>query len=286
MELLMVTGLSGAGKSQAVNCLEDIGYYCIDNIPPRLMADFIQLVSKSPGQLEKVAFVVDIRGGLFFDDLRETLQELRRSGVEMRILFIEASDAVLIRRYKETRRTHPLDRDGDVAKAIRTEREKLAYVRDAADIVIDSSGFKVAELYEEIKRLLLPGEESAQLSVTVESFGYKFGVPQEADWVLDVRFIPNPYYVPSLKNLTGRSKKIREYVLRFPESSAFADEVAGGVVRLAPHYIKQGKYHLCLALGCTGGRHRSVVMADEIAARLRAAGISANIIHRELESRK
>ena len=286
MELLMVTGLSGAGKSQVVNCLEDIGYYCVDNIPPRLMMDFISLAAKSGGQPEKAAFVVDVRGGLFFDELRGCLQEMEQSDIPIRILFIEASDSVLLRRYKETRRSHPLEKNGDVIRAIREEREKLSFVREHADIIIDSSSYKAADLYEEVKRLLLSEEERSSFSVTVQSFGYKYGVPQEADWVVDVRFLPNPFYVASLKKLTGKIKKVRDYVLRFEGSASFLEQISSAIVSLAPEYEKQGKYHLHLAVGCTGGRHRSVVIASELADILWEKGLRVNQTHRELENRK
>lgn len=278
MELIIVTGLSGAGKSHAIHCMEDLGYYCIDNIPPVLMDDFVTLAGNN---FNKVAFVVDIRGGLFFDDLKTGLDELEAQGITYRIMYLDASDAALVRRFKETRRNHPLAPDGDIMSGIAREREKLSALKSRADYVIDTSDIKVAKLNSEIKRILNT-EDKETFSLMIESFGFKNGMPEEADWVLDARFLPNPFYVPSLKNLTGKNKKIRDYVLGCPEAPKFAGRVTGLILDLIQSYIREGKYHLTIAVGCTGGRHRSVVMANEIARRLEENGRHCIVKHRDI----
>ena len=279
MELLIVTGLSGAGKSHAANCLEDLGFYCVDNMPPRLMTDFLRL-AEDKGEFEKVAFITDIRGRYFFGDLNEALDELTRTGRSYKIIFLEASTPVIVRRYKETRRAHPMAPQGDIEAGIEKERERLADVKRRASVVIDTSDLKVAQLNAVIKRYL-SAEDKDSFTLSIMSFGYKHGMPDEADWVLDVRFLPNPYYVPTLKALTGKNKKVRDYVLANPEARKFASRVTGLILDLIPYYIKEGKYHLTVAFGCTGGRHRSVVIADTVAERLEEIGRIATVKHRD-----
>ena len=279
MDLIIVTGLSGAGKSQAVHCLEDLGYYCVDNMPPRLLKTFIELAEEN-GSFEKAAFVMDIRGGQFFDDLSDGLLELDEAGIPYKMMFLDASTQVILRRYKETRRSHPMAPDGDIQAGIEREREKLADLKSKATFVLDTSSLKTAELNASIKRLL--GKEALDsFTLTVMSFGFKHGMAMEADWVFDVRFLPNPFYVPSLKGLTGRNKKVKDYVLSSPEAEKFAGRITGLVMDLIPSYIREGKYDLTLAIGCTGGRHRSVVMAEEIARRLEENGRHAILKHRD-----
>ena len=279
MELIIVTGLSGAGKSHAVNCLEDIGYYCVDNMPPKLMNEFIRL-AQDRGEFSKVAFVTDIRGGQFFDELEESLADLDADGINYKIMFLEASTPEIVRRYKETRRAHPLAPDGNIQAGIEKERKKLAHVREMASFVIDTTDFNTARLNSAIKNLL-GAEDKDSFSLTVMSFGFKNGMPQEADWVFDVRFLPNPFYVPRLKVLTGRNNKVKDYVLASDEAVKFAGRITGLVLDLIPSYIREGKYHLTIAIGCTGGRHRSVVMAEEIARRLIENGRRPVVMHRD-----
>ncbi len=281
MEVIIITGLSGAGKSQAVHCMEDLGYYCIDNMPPRLMGEFLSLAEVSTSGIDKAAFVVDIRQRGFFEDLKECLENFRRSGTEYKIMFLEASDRVLIRRYKETRRAHPLDK-ASVQQGIASERERLAQIREQASFIIDTSNFKTADLNEEIKQLLNPGEREDSFTLTVESFGYKHGVPQDVDWVLDARFLPNPFYLKSLKKLTGNNLKVREYVMRSPGAKDFVGRVVGLALDTIPGYIKEGKYSLVIAIGCTGGQHRSVACANELADHFRELGKHVVVIHRDL----
>ena len=281
MEVIIITGLSGAGKSQAVNCMEDLGYYCIDNMPPRLIREFISLVESGTSGIDKAAFVVDIRQGSFFEDLKEALDNLKKSGTDYRILFLEASDRVLLRRYQETRRSHPMDKTS-IQKGIQSDREKLAEIRKQASFIIDTSNFKTADLNAEIKQRLNPGEREENFTITVESFGFKHGVPQEADWVLDARFLPNPFYLNSLKKLTGNNRKVRDYVMKSPLAKNFVGRIVGLTVDTIPGYIKEGKYSLVIAIGCTGGQHRSVACANEIADHFRELGKHVVVIHRDL----
>lgn len=281
MEVVIVTGLSGAGKSQAVNCLEDLSYYCIDNMPPLLIRSFISLALGQDRAIDKAAFVIDIRGGEFFDDVKPCLKELKDRGVDYKILFLEASDEVLIRRFNETRRKHPLSEGGEAVTGIIKERTILEELRSIADFVIDTSNMKAAKLREEIKNIFYGGEE-AEFTINILSFGYKHGIPLEADMVLDMRFIPNPFYVPSLKKLTGNSKKIQEYVLKFPESQKFIKDVGEMIRGMISGYVREGKYHLNLAFGCTGGQHRSVTMANYFAKKFKAEGLIITIEHRDL----
>ncbi|MBQ2868219.1 MAG: RNase adapter RapZ [Firmicutes bacterium] len=286
MEILIVTGLSGAGKSQAIHFIEDMEYYCIDNMPPALIRDFVNLAKQDKMSIQKAAFVVDIRGGEFFGDLKTVLEEMRNSGTEYQLLFLEASDEVLVRRYKETRRTHPLSKTGSIREGIEAERNKLAHIRKEATYVIDTSNMKAAHLNRELKAVLMGEESQENFTITVESFGFKHGMPPEADWVFDVRFIPNPYYLASMKKLTGNSKKVQDYVLKFPESQAFVKQVHSLINELIPHYIREGKYNLVLAFGCTGGQHRSVTMANKFAELFQEEGKRVVLIHRNLAVKK
>jgi UPF0042 nucleotide-binding protein len=280
METIIITGLSGAGKSQAVRCMEDMGYYCIDNMPPRLIKAFIE-IAESGSDIEKAAFVVDVRGGRFFNELKSSLDELEAEGKSFKIMFLEAMDEVLIRRYKESRRSHPLAKEGTIIEGIRRERDMLQEVRSKASYVIDTSNTKTAAFNEELKRLLLPGVKDS-FTITVESFGYKKGMPLEADWVLDARFAPNPFYLSSLKKLTGNNKKVREYVMGFPVSRDFVDSVSKMILKMIPSYVKEGKSGLTVAIGCTGGQHRSVVFANELSKIFKAEGKHTVVIHRDL----
>jgi UPF0042 nucleotide-binding protein len=280
MEFIVVTGLSGSGKSQAMNCLEDLGYYCIDNLPPVLIKNFIKLVAQDK-KIKKVAFGIDIRGGEFFDDLKKGLKDLKKAGMNFKVLFLEASDEVLIRRYKETRRVHPLALDGSIPDGIAREREKLTDIRKEADYIVDTSNMKVAQLHEELRNLL-SSEEATGFTITIQSFGYKHGIPLDADMVFDLRFIPNPYYLPSLRNLTGNSQKVRDYVMKTPQAQGFVEKVYTLIDELIPFYIKEGKAQLVVAFGCTGGQHRSVTMANVFTEMFRQAGRRVLTIHRDL----
>ena len=280
MELLIITGQSGAGKSTAIACLEDLGYYCVDNLPPSMISDLVKHLKKD-ASIEKAAVVTDVRGRRFFSDLGKSLQSLEKQEIAYKIVFLEASEKTILMRYQETRREHPLATDGDTEAAIATETAMLEGIRNEADFVINTTGMKTANLYNEIMNRL-GVDPSKQFRISVMSFGYKYGQPDEADWVLDARFLPNPYYVTSLKNLTGKNKKVKDFVLGFSETQAFLDYMTTLFLGLIPKYRKEGKYHLDIAVGCTGGKHRSVVIAAELAKRLKDKGFAVELSNREL----
>ena len=276
--------MSGAGKSNAIKSLEDIGYYCIDNMPARLINHFIDLSNVGKGEFDKVAFVIDIRGGEFFDEFESSIREISQRVSDLQILFLEASDEVLIRRYKETRRAHPMSGDGTTADGIKKERERLSVIRSMSNFVIDTSLMKPNELKNSIRELF--GSENIdpkrRVSLTVVSFGYKNGIPLDADMVFDVRFIPNPYYLKSMKNLTGNNNKVREYVMKWEESLMFVEKVSDLIQGLIPYYTKQDKNNLVIAFGCTGGQHRSVAIANEMEKRLSEEDYRVQFVHRDL----
>ena len=262
--------------------IEDLGYYCVDNLPPKLMSEFLSLAKNAAEPIDKVALSADVRGGQFFDDLFECLEEFTNQDIQYKLMYIEASDNVLIRRYNESRRSHPMSRDGSVADGIKVEREILDSLRRKATFVIDTTGLKVAGLNSKITALL-GSEKQDSFTINIESFGYKNGIPTEADFVFDARFIPNPFYLDSLKRLTGRNKKVREYVMQFEESRDYVRRLSGMILGSIPCYIREGKYHLSIAVGCTGGQHRSVVIASELARVLEENGRNVRLTHRELK---
>ena len=285
MEVLIVTGLSGAGKSNAMNCLEEIGYYCIDNMPPVLLKAFQQLEEQKKIMLQKAAFIMDIRGGQFFNDLENVLQDLKKEGKFYRVLFLEASDEVLVRRYQETRRIHPLSAGCTDIEAIQKERALLRNIRQSADYVIDTTSLKPAQLQNKIQRMLLEEEPERSFKITVMSFGYKHGMAMDADVVFDVRFIPNPYYLEEMREMTGNDEKVREYVMSFEETQQFVSRISEMIEYLIPYYMKQGKRNLVAAFGCTGGQHRSVSMANEFYDIFKAHGRKVDCFHRDVRKR-
>lgn len=283
MKVLVVTGLSGAGKTNAMDWFEDRGFYCVDNMPPALIANFIELTKSSKKQIEKAAFVFDARGGAYFSDMKEYINLLKSDeNIDCRILFIEASERTLIKRFNETRRAHPLATGSTTKEVIAAEREELKEIRDLSDYIIDTTNLKVAELKQEISKIFEEGSGKSSFLINIKSFGYKRGIPIEADLVLDMRFIPNPYYLPSLKRLTGNNKKVSSYVLRQKVTQDFIKAELEMLEMLIPAYIKEGKYHLNIAFGCTGGQHRSVATADEVAKELRAKGYRVTLEHRDI----
>ncbi|MFR4405926.1 MAG: RNase adapter RapZ, partial [Anaerovoracaceae bacterium] len=256
--------------------------YCIDNMPPALIKSFIDLTANGKG-IDKAAFVIDVRGGKLFNDFKEALDELRQNGIEYKILYLEASDRVLMRRYNETRRNHPLSEGGgSVMSGLQKEREMLSVLRDNADYIIDTSNLKTAQLWDEIKHSLTTGENQKTFMINIMSFGYKKGTPIAGDMVFDMRFIPNPYYVKSLRPLTGNNAKVSKYVLRQKVAQDFLDRAIELIDMLIPFYIKEGKYSLNICIGCTGGQHRSVAMANELRRRLREEGKRTTLEHRDL----
>ena len=283
MKVVVVTGLSGAGKTNAMDWFEDRGFYCVDNMPPALIANFIELTKSSKKQIEKAAFVFDARGGAYFSDMKEYINLLKSDeNIDCRILFIEASERTLIKRFNETRRAHPLATGSTTKEVIAAEREELKAIRDLSDYIIDTTNLKVAELKQEISKIFEEGSGKSSFLINIKSFGYKRGIPIEADLVLDMRFIPNPYYLPSLKRLTGNNKKVSSYVLRQKVTQDFIKAELEMLEMLIPAYIKEGKYHLNIAFGCTGGQHRSVATADEVAKELRAKGYRVTLEHRDI----
>lgn len=282
MKTVIVTGLSGAGKSQAMNCLEELGYYCVDNMPPALIKSFVQLAAEGTAPIERAAFAVDVRGGELFADMEKALESLEEDGIEYKILYLEASEQVLIRRFSETRRQHPLSRGESTEEGLKRETSMLRDLRVRADYVIDTSNMKTARLWEEVKDLITSGESEKTFVVNIASFGYKRGILLGADMVFDMRFIPNPYYVRSLRELTGNNKKVRDYVMKQDVTQEFLKRVEPLILELIPSYMREGKYNLNLAFGCTGGHHRSVAMANEMAERLRSHGKRVTVEHRDL----
>jgi RNase adapter protein RapZ len=284
MRFVIVTGLSGAGKTQAIRNLEDLGYFCVDNLPTTLIPKFAEACYNTDGRIDKIALVIDIRGGKFFDDLFESLKHLKREGYKYEILFLEASDEVLIKRFKESRRKHPLAPDGRLLNGILMERNRLREVKDRADNIIDTSKLATRELREEIAKIYSEeGQVETQLIITILSFGFKYGIPVDSDLAFDVRFLPNPYYIPELKKYSGNDKPVSDYVMNFKETRDFIDKLEDMLQFLIPNYLKEGKRQLIVSIGCTGGRHRSVTIANVIYNRLKDYGHKVNIDHRDIE---
>lgn len=284
MQFVIITGMSGSGKSSAVNVLEDIGYYCVDNMPPELIPKFANICSQSDVKIDKVAFVVDIRGGDLFLKLQDTVKQLQGEGVSLKILFLDSSDDVIVRRYKETRRKHPFDEVsyGNIRKAIETEREILRPIKAQADFYIDTSRSSTAQFKERLYSIFLGNNEF--MHIDVQSFGFKFGAMSEGDLVFDVRCLPNPFYVPELKNKTGLDKDVYDYVLSFDEAKVLLGKLTDLIDYLIPLYEKEGKSQLVIAFGCTGGKHRSVTFAEAVAEHLRKQGHRIRITHRDINN--
>ncbi len=283
MELKIVTGMSGAGKTNLVQVLEDMGYYCVDNLPPNLFLKFVELILQVQADFSRVALVADVRGGKFFQDVYGVLQELKNKGIDYEIIFLEASDEALVRRFKETRRRHPLAKSGSVLEGIREERKRLQRIRGAADIIIDTSGMRVQDFKQQVADMLGEGDDD-RLLVNVTSFGFKYGLPIDVDLVMDVRFLPNPFYVAELKHQTGLDAPVRDYVIERAATQSFLAKYCAMLAEIMPQYLAEGKHHLSLAVGCTGGQHRSVAVAEEIGRRLSAAVPCAKVRvgHRDL----
>ena len=279
-ELVILTGISGAGKASALKAFEDLGYQAVDNLPLELMPEFAGLVAKSK-EIERAAIVVDVREGLALDRLPEIIKQVKRV-LPTRVVFLDAQDPVLVRRYSETRRPHPLRRSETVSRSIVEERQLLDSVRNVADTLIDTSRFNVHELRAEIQKRFGHDGQSQHLLVSCLSFGFKNGVPLDADLVFDVRFLPNPHFVPEFRDMTGLDPKVAAYVKGFPQTDEFLAKVTDLMRYLMPHYVKEGKSYLTVAFGCTGGQHRSVMMAEEMARRLTKAGYQVKAVHRDI----
>lgn len=280
VQFLIVTGLSGAGKSLATHFLEDLGFFCVDNLPPALVPKFAEIVRESQGRIRRVALVIDVRGGEFFNAVDTALVALDAMGIRFQILFLDASDEVLVRRYEETRRKHPLG--GRVLDGIRSERRRLQPLKERAHKIIDTSTLTTRELKDELADAFLNAGRERALTVNVISFGYKYGVPLDADLVFDVRFLPNPHYVDALRALPGSSPEVREFVLRWDQTREFQRRLHDLLGYLLPQYTAEGKTHLTIGIGCTGGKHRSVVIGEDLARFLRASGYGVRVKHRDV----
>ena len=284
MRFVIVTGMSGAGKSTALKMLEDAGYFCVDNLPIPLLEKFAQFITEgNSGSIQKVALGVDIRSGAAMDGLARALEEISMTGLEYEILFLEAEDDVLVKRYKETRRTHPLAGSGRVENGISQEREKLKYLKAHADYILDTSQLLTRELKSELDKIFVKNQSFKSLMITVLSFGFKYGIPADSDLVFDVRFLPNPYYIDELRPLSGNDAPVSEYVMGFEASQVFLDKLEDMIEFLIPNYILEGKNQLVVSIGCTGGKHRSVTLANALYQRLqKSEEYGVRIEHRDI----
>jgi RNase adapter protein RapZ len=278
-ELVIITGMSGSGKASVLKAFEDLGFYCVDNLPVGLIPRFAELVGHS-SEIERTALVVDVREGRQLEELPKIVKEVRRV-TSTKVIFLEASDAILLRRYSETRRPHPLGMNASVKSSLTAERRHLRQIRNMADLVIDTSKFNVHELRAHITNLFEKKEKGRNILVSCVSFGFKHGVPEDADLVFDVRFLPNPHFVPEFRPLTGRHPKVAKYIRSFPQTAEFIQRISDLLVYLLPHYIHEGKSYLTIAFGCTGGQHRSVMIAEDVAKRLKKAGYRIKVVHRD-----
>ena len=283
MRFVIVTGMSGAGKSTTLNTLEDMGYFCVDNLPIQLIMHFAEIAYAKDNDIDNVAIGVDIRSGVYLEQLSECLEALKESHYDYEILFLDSNDDVLIKRYKETRRNHPLARNGRIEDGIKSERSRIAFLRKEADYIIDTTSLLTRELKAELDKIFVQNAEYNNFIVSVVSFGFKYGIPRDADLVFDVRFLPNPYYDLALRPLTGNDEAIQEFVMQFDEAEEFLNKIVDLMEFLIPNYIKEGKNGLVIAIGCTGGKHRSVTLANGIYKELQALPYTAKIDHRDIE---
>ena len=287
MRFVVVTGMSGGGKSTALKMLEDAGFYCVDNLPVSLIDKFVELISTPGGEVRKVALGLDVRAGQAFEETAVVLGHLKERGYKLEILFMEADEQMLIKRYKETRRIHPLALEGRVEDGLRKERKMVEQIRQMADYVIDTTHLLTRELKEELDRIFVQNREYHNLIVTILSFGFKNGIPADADLVFDVRFLPNPFYIDGLKARTGEEKEVQDYVMSFAEAGTFLEKLDDMIQFLMPNYTKEGKYRLVVAIGCTGGQHRSVTLANKLYERMKDRdGYGVKLYHRDLNSRR
>ncbi|MGH7306998.1 MAG: RNase adapter RapZ [Candidatus Rokuibacteriota bacterium] len=283
LSVVVITGLSGAGKSYAIKCFEDMGFFCVDNLPTTLIPTFADLIMRSEQPIHRVALGVDVREGAYLSRLLDTIRELRARGHVVEVLFLEASEEALVRRYHETRRRHPLAGDGNVLDGIRAERKALSDLREVADRILDTSALTVHQLKDRLVELYVAPKARPGLATSLVSFGFKHGVPFDADLVFDVRFLPNPHFVESLRPLDGRHERVRTFVLDHPESKEMLRRLEDFLKFVLPCYEREGKAYLTVAIGCTGGRHRSVTLAEELGRFLSGLGYAPAVVHRDLE---
>lgn len=281
MRFVIVTGMSGAGKSSVLKMLEDAGYFCVDNLPIQLVKKFVRLIIQ--GKQDKVALGIDIRSGQALKEMENVLQDMKRTSFNYEILFMDCSQEVLVKRYKETRRNHPLSGAGRVEKGIALERERMEFLRNKADVIIDTSHMLIRELKTQINKIYIDDEKFSNFYITILSFGFKYGIPVDSDLVFDVRFLPNPYYEPELKKLTGNDKAVSQYVLKSGTAKEFLDKLEDMLLFLIPNYITEGKNQLVISIGCTGGKHRSVTLVNELSSRLSKTEYGLKIEHRDIE---
>ena len=282
MQYTIVTGMSGSGKTKVIRYLEDMGYFCIDNMPPVLIPKFSEMLSAVNGNFNNVALVIDIRVGNMINELLKQIDELKRKGYDCTLLYLDASDETLVKRYKETRRSHPLQGEGGLLEAIRTERGMLSALFNDADYVIDTSDLTAAQLLSKLKEIYAPASTGQSLKINVMAFGYKYGMPLDADLVFDVRCFPNPFYIDELKRLTGNDKAVQDYVMSFPTAVEFMKKLEDLMSFMIPLYIEEGKISLTIAIGCTGGKHRSVTMTNKLADYLKSENYDVNVSYRDL----
>ncbi len=284
MKVVIITGMSGAGRSRAADWFEDQGYYCVDNMPPALIDSFLEMTSAGTGKIDKVVFVADLRSRSFFDQLSKVIDDLRnRKGIDLTVLYMEAAPKEIVRRYNEVRRNHPVSGAEASLEVIEQESLRLKEIREKADLILDTTNLKVAELNSELDKLIFGGSGSTNFAINISSFGFKYGIPGEADIMFDVRFVPNPYWVPSLRKLTGNNKRVVEYIFRNEIAGRFVDSTHDLLQSIVPGYINEGKYHLNIAFGCTGGHHRSVAIANAMAEKFKEDGMRVRVHHRDLD---
>ncbi|MBR5218180.1 MAG: RNase adapter RapZ [Clostridia bacterium] len=284
MRLVIVTGISGAGRTRAIRCLEDLGYYCVDNMPPALIGKFAEMCEQSQGKLSNVAIVVDVRGGEMFSELSDELAAMKEKGFNYEVLFLDASDEVLIKRYKESRRNHPLSK-GRVIDGIMRERVLLGEIKEQSTHVIDTSILTVASLKKRMHALFSEANTVSNMTISVVSFGFKYGIPMDSDLMFDVRFLPNPFYIDELKHKTGNDKEVNDFIMQYEVSKTFFRKLSDMVKFLIPQYIEEGKGNLVIAIGCTGGHHRSVTLANLLGEELERNKINATVTHRDINKK-
>lgn len=283
MRLVIVTGMSGAGKSSALKMLEDAGYFCVDNLPIQLIHKFVRLTFNGTEKFDKVALGVDIRSGQALEELDQILEQLKAEGYGYEILYLDASSEVLVKRYKETRRTHPLSGNGRIEQGIETERERLEFIKRKADVLIDTSQLLIRELKTQIDKIYIMNQKYNNFYITILSFGFKYGIPMDSDLVFDVRFLPNPYYDSVLKTQTGNNQPVRDFVMKSENAKIFLNKLEDMLRFLIPNYISEGKNQIVISIGCTGGKHRSVTLANELGNRISSLEYGLKVEHRDIE---
>lgn len=287
MRFVVVTGMSGSGRTTALKMLEDAGFYCVDNIPLQLVEKFVELIALPENEIDKIVLGLDVRADIHFEEAHRILNAIKQKGYPLEILFLDSDDKSLIKRYKETRRLHPLAQYGSVEEGVQRERQILEEIRKDADYVLDTTNLLTRELKAGLDRIFVQNEAYNSLMITVMSFGFKYGIPTDVDLVFDVRFLPNPYYMDELRTKTGNDQEVRDYVMSFPETTEFLDKLTNMVKFLIPNYVKEGKYRLVIAIGCTGGKHRSVTIANALYERLKDQGhYGIKLDHKDIEKKR